>query len=58
MAALDQFRAQFLEVVDFTVELNGHRPVFVEDRLVTTLDVNETQPPESQRHVLVHVLTL
>lgn len=39
---------QFLEVEDLTVVDDGHRPVLVEQGLVTAFQIDDRQPPMSE----------
>src|ERR1051326_493435 len=48
MAALDQVGANLTIVVNLTIQDYGHRAVFVEQRLMATLDVDDAESSHAQ----------
>jgi hypothetical protein len=55
---LDELHAQRLEVVDLAVEGDGHRAILVVDRLVAALEIDDAQPPEPERRMLIDAVAL
>src|SRR5215510_4237403 len=55
MAARKQFLAQLGEVVNFAVEDHPNRAVLVADRLAPRGQVDDREPPHSQRDVLFEI---
>jgi hypothetical protein len=49
-----QVLAYFLVIVDFAVEDNPQALVFIGDRLMTRLNINDAQPAHCQPNVLLH----
>ena len=50
MALLDQYFFQLEIVEDLAIAHQHHGPVFVVDRLVATLQIDNAQTPKAQRH--------
>src|SRR5262249_5900382 len=55
MASREEPLAQFLEVVNLAVEDHPDRAVFVDDRLTARGQINDREPPHSQRDVLFEI---
>ena len=54
MALLDQYFFQLAIVEDLAIAHQHHGTVFVVDRLVATLQIDNAQTPEAQRHIMVN----
>src|SRR6185295_14226771 len=48
MATLYQFFTELFVVINLPVENNGYRPIFVVDRLMSTIHVDDCQPTHAQ----------
>src|SRR5580700_5655871 len=48
-----QFFLKGLIVINLSVEDSGDAPIFVRDRLLSTIQIDDAQAPHSQRDVLV-----
>ena len=48
MPTISQILTQFLIVVNLSIENNPHRPVFITDRLVPCVEIDNRQSPKAK----------
>src|SRR5579863_1497251 len=58
MAGANQIGAQLLEVVNLAVENHPHSPVFVRDRLVSSIKIYDAEPTHAETTAAIQMVAL